>query len=445
MGRRFLSNSGASRCVQGEGWTIVGVARDISGRLHAERAIETIAMQQGLLAAFGQQALENTDLDEVLKRAVVVAGEGLTVGFCKLLQLAPDGKSLIHKAGIGWGDEWIAGKSDEVSPHTLNRLVLDARGPVVVVDFHEETRFERSETLRKHGIRSCVQVRIDGAGGSFGLLGVYSRNKREFSAKSIHFLANIANIVTAAIHRNRFEAQLSYVAHFDPLTGLPNRVLFRDRLAQALTQAKLNDWKIGAVVIDLDHFKVVNDAYGRTTGDVLLGLVAERLREVARAGDSVGHLGGDEFGVVLSQLASDDDANVVAHDIAAALSRPFNVDGSVINLSASLGVSLYPPDTDDPDGVLRNADVALFRAKEHGGDGVQFYTEALNTRLTQRMAMVQDLRGAIDRQELELHYQPQVSLDTGRVIGVEALDPVAHPERGLVLPLEFIRWPRKRD
>ena len=429
--QRYSMRSGANRI-------IVEVARDISSRLRADRAIETFAMQQGLIAAFGQHALASTDFDDLVNRAAIVAGEGLTVGFCKLFQLAPDGTSLIHKAGFGWGEEWIGRRTVETTSQSFNRFVLDAHEPVVVADFGKETRFERSETLRVHGICSGVQVRIDGVDGPFGVLGVYSRNKREFSPESVTFLQSVANIITAAIQRRHSEEKLIHLAHFDSMTGLPNRTLFRDRLAQTLTHAKLNDWKVGAVVVDLDHFKPINDIYGRATGDRLLGLVANRLHEIVRVGDSVGHLGGDEFGIVLSQLASDDDANVVAHGICAALSRPFDVEGLEIHLTASLGISLYPPDTGDPEAVLKNADVALFRAKEQGGNNVQFYTEALNTRLTQRMTLLQELRGAIDRQELELHYQPQVSLDTGRVVGIEALVRWRHPQRGLVPPLDFI-------
>jgi diguanylate cyclase (GGDEF)-like protein len=190
--------------------------------------------------------------------------------------------------------------------------------------------------------------------------------------------------------------------------------------------------------IDLDGFKDVNDTFGHGIGDELLIRVAQRLQDCIRTGDSVGRQGGDEFAIVLSTMAKADDANVVAQHVLEALARPFDLGGHEVRLTASLGISIYPGDGDTPELLLKNADTAMYRAKEQGRNGCQFYTEELNTRVTRRLALEQELRRAIERNEFTLFYQPELSLDSGRVIGVEALIRWQHPVRGLLAPAEFI-------
>jgi len=252
---------------------------------------------------------------------------------------------------------------------------------------------------------------------------------------NVYRIAGIAEDIT---DRKRAEERLMQMAHYDLLTSLPNRVLFYDRLKQALAQAKRNQWTMGVLFIDLDRFKNVNDTLGHTVGDQLLQQVSERLTSSVRAGDTVGRLGGDEFAIVLSDLNSGQDAHLVAQKIMAGLGEPFRLDGAEIFVTASIGITLYPDDSADQDALIKNADAAMYRAKEVGRNGYQFYTPEMNARSLEVLNMESSLRRALDRSEFLLHYQPKASVADGHIVGVEALLRWRHPERGTVAPGEFM-------
>jgi diguanylate cyclase (GGDEF)-like protein/PAS domain S-box-containing protein len=238
--------------------------------------------------------------------------------------------------------------------------------------------------------------------------------------------------------RKRAEQRLHYMASYDELTGLPNRSLFGDRLGQTLAQAKRSGREAGCIFIDLDRFKAVNDTYGHGIGDKLLNLVAQRLQECVRSVDTVGRLSGDEFAIAISNLAKADDANLVARKVVSALAHPFDLDGHPTYMTASLGIALYPIDGEDPAILLKNADTAMFRAKQLGRNNFQFYLPQMNERAAVRLQMETQLRIALERGQFLLHYQPKANLASGEISGFEALLRWQHPERGLVPPLEFI-------
>lgn len=417
---------------------VVGTAIDITERKQAELAIRQHAMQQGLIATFGQQALASADLDELWNQAATIAAQGLHVPFCKLLRLTPDGRSFILEAGAGWQDGWIGCHISATDENTQSQFVLANREPVIVEDFRPETRFKPSEILRTHDIRSGVDVLITGAGGPYGVLGAYSRDELRFTSDSISFLQSLANVLATAIDRKSAEERLTYLAQFDPLTGLPNRNLFLDRLGQAMEHARRNGGRIGVVFSDLDRFKIVNDTMGHGIGDLLLVQVAQRLQQCVRKGDTVARLGGDEFAFILFNLIQAEDATLVAEKVITALSLLFELEGQEIYISASLGISIYPGDGTDADSLLRNADTAMFQAKEQGPAMYQFYLPQMNERAVARLKMETQLRGALARQEFVLHYQPKASLTSGKITGFEALLRWQHPARGLVPPLQFI-------
>ena len=417
---------------------IVGTAIDITKRKETELAIQEHAMQQSLIAAFGQKALASADLDELWDEVAGVASRGLNVDFCKVLQLAPDLRSFILKAGSGWQKGWIGRQTSFTYENSQNRFVLASHHPVIVNDFRSETRFKPSSILRSHGIRSSANVLISGAGGAYGILGAYSRDAKRFTSGSINFLQSLANILATAIDRKTTEERLTYLAQFDPLTELPNRSLFLDRLRQAMEQAQRSRGRVGVVFADLDRFKIVNDTMGHSTGDKLLVLVAQRLQQCVRSGDTVARLGGDEFAFILSNLARAEDATIVAEKVIAALSLLFELDGQEIYTSVSLGISIYPGDGTDADSLLRNADTAMFQAKEQGRAIYQFYLPQMNERAVARLKIETQLRGALARREFVLHYQPKASLTSGEITGFEALLRWQHPAHGLVPPLKFI-------
>ena len=236
----------------------------------------------------------------------------------------------------------------------------------------------------------------------------------------------------------RTQERLNHLAHYDTLTGLPNRVLLQDRLSQAMVEADRRDRLVAVMFLDLDRFKIINDTLGHDVGDALLKSVAERLKSCVRVGDTISRLGGDEFTIVLANIAHVDDVVHVAQKIIASFIAPFHIDGRELFGSPSLGITLYPFDDNDIDSLLRNADAAMYHAKELGRNTFQFYTAELNRRTAKRLALETALRHAIERNELLLHYQPQLNLKTGRITGAEALLRWRHPGMGLISPLEFI-------
>ena len=260
----------------------------------------------------------------------------------------------------------------------------------------------------------------------------------------------LAGAVHDITRRRDAEEQIRRLAYYDPLTGLPNRLLFTEQLHQAIQHAERNHQQLAIMFVDLDHFKRVNDTLGHGAGDELLRLVSARLSASLRGQDMVGRLegdveassiarlGGDEFIVMLSGMHRPADAASVARRLVDALAEPVVVGGTEIFVGSSVGIAMYPNDGVDIDTLLMNADTAMYRAKEAGRGGFQFYDRWMNARALDRLMMESQLRRAMDRSEFVLHYQPRVDVATGRIVGAEALIRWQHPEKGLVQPLEFI-------
>jgi diguanylate cyclase (GGDEF)-like protein len=240
-----------------------------------------------------------------------------------------------------------------------------------------------------------------------------------------------------SIERKRYQVQLEHQANYDALTGLPNRNLLHDRMRQAV-YAQRTPRAMAVVFIDLDNFKFVNDSLGHGVGDKLLKGMAERLRAVLREGDTVARLGGDEFVVILNDQASEEVIFRAMQRITHEVGLPMTVDGHELSLTCSAGISLYPQDGTDVDTLLKNADAAMYRAKDHGRNNFQFYTSEMNERINERVALENALRRALEREEFRLHYQQKVDLATGRIAGAEALVRWSHPEWGVLRPERFI-------
>lgn len=257
---------------------------------------------------------------------------------------------------------------------------------------------------------------------------------RDDSGQLMNYIGVIADIT----ERKTAESKIRFMAEHDTLTGLPNRVLLLDRLDQAIHKAARNRKRVALFFIDLDHFKYINDSLGHAAGDELLCQVAERITNGLRDSDTVARTGGDEFLVLLPDLASPDNAGRVTEAILETLARPMTLAGHEVTVTASIGIAIYPDDATDPLVLIQAADTAMYHSKESGRNAYHFFTQEMTARVFERMSLEHRLRQAIDKREFRLFYQPQVCLVTGRLEGFEALIRWQHPELGLIPPAKFI-------
>ncbi len=254
------------------------------------------------------------------------------------------------------------------------------------------------------------------------------------AGSATHFVVIVSDVTAA----KRYEEELAYQANHDALTGLPNRNLLKDRLEQAISFARRHGRLVGVMFIDLDQFKVINDGIGHHVGDAMLMRAAATLRTCLRDGDTVARLGGDEFVIVCADLEAEDDILPVAKRVLDRLAQPVEIEGDLLQTTGSVGIAFYPKDGGGAAILLRNADLAMYKAKDRGRANYQFFTIELNDRISERLQLEKRLREALEREEFELHYQPQVNAVSGQVTGMEALLRWRHPESGLVMPGRFI-------
>lgn len=251
-------------------------------------------------------------------------------------------------------------------------------------------------------------------------------------------ISGIMAIVADITERKQAEAKIKYLAYHDTLTRLPNRVSFEEHLAGRVARAAGDGEPLAVMFLSLDRFKKFNDTLGHMIGDQLLKSVAERLTLSLREGDAVARFGSDEFAFLLRRMKEAEDAARFARDLHSILDPPFTVEGHELYVTASIGISLYPDDGRDALGLLKSAGAALYRAKQSGGSNYQFYTADMQERALHRLALENQLRWALEREEFKVYYQPQVNIDTRQITGMEALVRWQHPDMGLVLPAEFI-------
>ncbi|HXE97577.1 MAG TPA: EAL domain-containing protein, partial [Dongiaceae bacterium] len=287
----------------------------------------------------------------------------------------------------------------------------------------------KDNRFRRFGSRHIVAI--------LSATGIYDNGQEGQEERSRRFMGTYG-VATDITERKAAEDTISFQALHDHLTHLPNRRLFRDRLELSMTQAKRYGRLVGAMFLDLDRFKLVNDTHGHAEGDELLKSVAQRLVKCVRAGDTLARQGGDEFTILLPDLVNAADAAIIAEKIQEELKLPFTVGGQEFRATASIGIAIFPRDGECADILLKNADIAMYKVKASGKNGYKFFTNEMNSCYHERMTLENELRQAIRNSEFELHYQPQVNVSSNRIVGLEALIRWQHPVHGLLNPSGFI-------
>ena len=383
-------------------------------------------------------------LAAALERVARIAATSLRAPSAAVLLLGQDRRCF---ASGNDSHPWLSRDPGALFRIGLANRVLDSDKPLALSDARTALAVDASESPQSLGIAGFLGIRVAGTSGEpLALVAAIDTVAREWSPEEIeHFTEIAASAVTEielqrrTVEAERIERQLRHDALHDGLTGLPNRACFVERLRHAGERARRHAEDSFAVLfVDLDHFKVVNDSFGHLAGDELLVEVARRLSGCLRSVDTLARLGGDEFALLLEEVKDPSDAARVAERLQIALRSPMTIRDSEVFTSASIGIAMYGRADDAPQHLLRSADLAMYRAKEHGRSRFEVFDPAMHTAAMDRLRMEMDLRRAIERDQLLLHYQPVFSLSTGGVVAVEALIRWQHPDRGLIPPLDFI-------
>ncbi|HEY5318958.1 MAG TPA: diguanylate cyclase, partial [Solirubrobacteraceae bacterium] len=414
-----------------------GVLSDVTEQKHSETELEQRAAQQAAVARLGEHALEGATTSALMNEASAAAAEILGVDIVAVFELMPERGCLVLRSSVGWPPAAIGSLSAPTGEGSQSGYTILTGAAVIVSDWRTERRFRQSPALRERRARSGLTVPIEGRAGPFGVLGAQSLHLRDYSAGDVDFLQSLANVLADALERQATEDVVRHRALHDPLTRLPNRVLFHDRLKQALARMQRGRSLTAVLFLDLDRFKLVNDSLGHHIGDDLLAAVAPRLKQALRSSDTVARFGGDEFGILLEDIAGEHDAIATAERIASVFTRPFALGPNEHFVTASIGIALASGGELAED-LVRDADAAMYRAKEHGRARYEVFDDAMRGRAIARLRVENDLRRALEHDELSLVYQPVVSLTERSIVGVEALLRWQHPILGPISPEEFI-------
>ena len=411
-------------------------------------AAQNLQLQREAVVRAGQGTVlemiaTSTPLEEVLTQLshlVESQMEGVTVS---ILLLDDDGLHLRHGAAPSLATAYAqAIDGVAIGPNVGSCGTAVFRGEAVIVsDILQDPLWDDFRALAApYGFRACWSNPIlSHARKALGTFALYAHEVRRPSLAETQMIDMATRLARLAIERQLTEERVRHMAHHDALTGLPNRILLEDRLKQAMFYAQRYGRLVTVVFIDLDNFKLVNDSLGHGVGDELLKIIADRMVKCVRRTDTVVRLGGDEF-VILLFDQPDQTATITPtlQKIQETMAQPVLIGGHKLMISGSMGLATYPVDGTDTETLLRNADAAMYRAKELGRNGYQFYTSEMNSKIQERLALQDGLRHAIAHGEFRLLYQPQVDLHSGQIIGVEALIRWQHPELGMVSPVRFI-------
>ena len=383
-------------------------------------AVAVYIVLRQISAARAQRELRETN--QFATEIIENAGEGIVV-YDRDLRYVVWNRFMEELTGLS-AEDVLGRKATDVFPHLreqqVDELIARALGgePVSAPDAH----YYIPGSARRGWVSAVYRPHYDAAGSVTGVIG----------------------LIRDITERKQAEQQIEYQAYHDALTGLANRRLFQEHLSLALALAGRHSRLVAVLFLDLDHFKLINDTLGHTTGDDLLKVIAGRLKGCVREGDTVARVGGDEFTIVLQDVLKKEDAAAVAQKVLRAIAEPIDLNDHRLFVTTSVGITTFPDDGGDAETLLKNADNAMYRAKAEGRNTYQMSTEELSRSMRERLTLDSGLHLAIERNEFELWYQPQVDIRTMRVVGMEALLRWKHPERGLLLPSSFLSLAEER-
>ncbi len=411
----------------------------MTDRKQAETVLARGAARQAAIARLGEEAMSGLTPEALVATAARQVSQALSVDFSAVLELVSELGELRLVASAG--SPGTPGISVEAQAGNGSQpwYTLKAGEPVVMEDASREKRFRAWPALVSPGVVSAATVVMQSGDRQFGVVEAASRSPRRFDTDEITFLQAVAHLLASAIARSRAEGQLLHQALHDPLTGLPNRTLFLDRLDHALARSERQGTGLAVLFADLDGFKRINDSLGHDAGDEVLVSLAGRLTDALRSSDSVARFGGDEFIMLLEDLDGEEAVlravRRIRHTLTAA---PFLVEGHPHTLDVTIGVALADESHERPGDLLRDADAAMYSAKELGRGAYAIFDGHMRERAVEHLQLEKELVRALDARELRLNYQPIVSLDSGEIIEFEALLRWQHPERGLLEPADFL-------
>lgn len=411
--------------------------KDLQNQYHYSSALNRLA---GVIAS-------NSDTRAIIETTNRIVGETLDVDLCLIYDINVESGSIV--ALTEWYNPDYSGKLSSIHNFDLKAFAISneyvLKNQTWIESHFDEVACSMADEVSAPiihgdlGIKSLIWYPFSFDERGYYVLAFNQINERRtWSYEDINFVGAAAQQVEIAVQKCELMRQLTQLAYHDPLTQLPNRVLFHDRLSLALAKARRNNEKAAVLFLDLDRFKLVNDMLGHVMGDCLLKEVSIRLSNCMRQSDTIARLGGDEFTILIPDINHVEDAARIAQKILDVIRDPFYIKGHEFHVSVSIGISLYPEDGDDAETLMRHADMAMYRAKEQGLNMFQLYIAEMNNKIIERLDMEQSLRKSLENKDFALYYQPQVNALTGRIEAMEALLRWQHPDRGLVSPDEFI-------
>lgn len=442
---RFMESQGNVICDEsGKVARVVVISRDVTERKKQQDRIERLSRITAVLSSINSVIVRTRDRKEMLEEACRIAVEHGRFGFAWIGLLD---RTAMQVEPVAWsGREQgllqhlrLSAREDVPEGQGLAGRTIRGKKPIVCNDIATDEFLQASRPALGKGFRSLVFLPLLIEGESVGVFGLYATDSGVFDDEEMKLLQELAGDVSFGLETNEKAQRLDYLAYYDALTGLPNRSLYQERLCRLTDAARPGSTKLAVVVIDVRGFHVVNDNLGRHSGDRLLRLVAQRLRENVRASDTLGRIGGDQFGLILTDVANETQIGPLLEKIFGALAAPFPVTDESVRLSMKGGVTVFPTTTDggSADALLTNAEAALKKAKS-SPETYLFYAPHINAAIANRLALESRLRRALEERQFVLYYQPKVESQTGRIVGLEGLLRWSDPENGLIPPYRII-------